>query len=88
VAAETGLVGAALLAWGLVVMMRRHLFGAVGPNRSGKPQPALRHGMAIGLLSLLFHSLVDFSLQVGAISLLFVILSATLMSENRRQADN
>src|SRR5262249_23498353 len=83
VAAETGLAGTTLLAWGLIVFVARHLLAGSARPPHRPSERALHHGMAIGVLSILFHSTVDFSLQVGAIALLFVVLSAVLAGESR-----
>lgn len=88
VAAETGLAGAALLVWGLWRFTRRYLFRL--PIASAGDWPAdihVQHGIAIGLLSILLHSCVDFSLQVASISLLFVVLSAIMVGDRVRRAE-
>jgi hypothetical protein len=47
----------------------------------------VQHGIAVGLFSILLHSFVDFSLQVAAISLLFVVLSAIMVGDRARHAE-
>ena len=64
----------------MTVFVRRHLYpgDGAGAAPAGATGSALRHGMSIGLLAILFHSTVDFSLQVCAIALLFVVLAAAV----------
>jgi O-antigen ligase len=88
IAAETGLPGAALLAWGSWRFLRRYLFGlprAAPGDWAGDVH--VQHGIAVGLFSILLHSFVDFSLQVAAISLLFVVLSAIMVGDRARHAE-
>ncbi len=88
VGAETGLAGLTAFIWGLIVFLRRYLFRDTRePAALSMGDPQLRHGIAIGLLSLLFHSMVDFSLQVAAIALLFVVLAGILVGETARSAE-
>ncbi|HZI93979.1 MAG TPA: O-antigen ligase family protein, partial [Patescibacteria group bacterium] len=87
VAAETGIAGAAVFAWGLFRFLKRYLFRMprVAPGEwAGDVH--VHHGIAIGLLSILLHSMVDFSLQVAAIALLFVVLSAIMVGSKARHA--
>ena len=88
VAAETGVPGALLLGWGLWRFTRRFLFKA--PRTAPGDWPGdvhVHHGIAVGLLSILLHSWVDFSLQVPAIALLFVVLSAIMVGDKARHAE-
>jgi len=88
VGAETGLAGLAALCWGLIAFFKRYLFRDTrGAAIVSTGDPYLRHGIAIGLLSILFHSWVDFSLQVAAIALLFVVLAGILVGETARSAE-
>jgi putative inorganic carbon (HCO3(-)) transporter len=87
VAAETGIAGTAVFAWGLFRFLKRYLFRMprVAPGEwAGDVH--VHHGIAIGLLSILLHSMVDFSLQVAAIALLFVVLSAIMVGSKARHA--
>ena len=88
VAAETGVPGLLLLAAGLWVLLRRYLFRAQRVIRGRTPADlSIHHGIGIGLLSILFHECVDFSLQVGAIALLFVVLSAIMIGDAVRRSE-
>jgi len=87
VAAETGAVGLAVFLWGFWRFTARFLLKA---PRSAPGDWAgdvyLHHGIAIGVISILFHSWVDYSLQVPAIALLFVVLSAIMVGDRARDA--
>ena len=43
--------------------------------------------MAIGVLAILVHESVDFSLQVGAIALLFVVLAGLMVGDAVKRAE-
>ena len=90
VLAESGLVGFALLAVGIVLLLRKYLLPVIrAPWR--RPDP-LALGAALGLMVLLFHALVDFNLQIPSNGLLFVLLGALLVRfaspEEARQGDS
>ncbi len=94
IAAETGLAGLGCVLWGLAVFLGRYVIrggGEGGAGREGAEAPFARayvhHGLAVGVLSLLLHSSVDFSLQVGAVALLFVVLSGLLAGGVLRPAE-
>ena len=75
--AESGIVGFALFAWGLLVFWRNYL----GPllRKSWREQPPVVLGAGLGMLALLFHSLVDFNLQIPSNGLLFVTLGGIVL---------
>lgn len=76
-ASETGLLGAALFLIGLVRLLRRVLARVVrDPLRWG----GAVMGCAVGVVSILLHSLVDFNLQIPSNALLFVFLGAVLVA--------
>ena len=75
--AESGLVGFALFLAGAVFLSRRFLLPVLlSPWRRQEPV-ALAAGL--GLVTLLFHSLVDFNLQIPSNGLLFVLLGGLLV---------
>jgi O-antigen ligase len=91
--AESGLLGAVAMLWGLFVLVRRAVFP--GLVRKGSPLRWPVRGVAVGVLALLLHSFVDFNLQIYSNSLLFVFLCALLLraqgdplveQEDRREA--
>ena len=87
-AAETGVPGLLLLAAGLWVFLGRYLFRAQRVVRGQTPADlSIHHGIGIGLLSILCHEWVDFSLHVGAIALLFVVLSAIMIGDAVRRSE-
>jgi len=75
--AESGIVGFALFVWGFVAFWRSDL----GPRLTGPwdRQPPVVLGASLGILALLFHSLVDFNLQIPSNGLLFVALGGILL---------
>lgn len=75
-ASETGIPGLVLLAWGLVVFGWRVLRPALG---SGQHVPRwTTAAAAAAVLAVLFHSVLDFSLQVPAVAALFSVLLGVL----------
>jgi len=80
--AESGLIGGAILLWGLVVFWRRRLSPLLSSRWNAQPPVAL--GAALGVLVLWIHSLVEFNLQIPANGLLFVLLGALVFAAKRR----
>jgi O-antigen ligase len=76
--AESGLIGTALFVWGLVSFWRHRLSPRLSNVWRGQSPVAL--GASLGVLVLLFHSLVDFNLQIPSNGLLFVLLGAVVFS--------
>jgi O-antigen ligase len=75
-AAETGIPGVLLLAWALIAFGWRVLRPALG---SGKHVPRwTTAATAAAVLAMLFHSVLDFSLQVPAVAALFSVLLGVL----------
>ena len=74
---DTGLVGAFLVAIGLVFYGRRVLRPGV---LTGRTAPYTFAGLVSGLSGLLIHSVVSSNLQVPANSLLLVVLAASLVT--------
>lgn len=81
-AAETGLVGAALALWGLVAFGRRVLRRALS-RAGGRPTTV---AAAAAVLAGLVHAVVDFPLQMPAVALLFSILAGVVASAAEDQA--
>jgi O-antigen ligase len=80
--AESGLIGGAILVWGLVVFWRRRLSPLLSNRWQAQPPVAL--GAALGVLVLWIHSLVEFNLQIPANGLLFVLLGALVFAAKSR----
>jgi len=80
--AESGLIGGAILVWGLVVFWRRRLSPLLSNRWRAQPPVAL--GAALGVLVLWIHSLVEFNLQIPANGLLFVLLGALVFAARSR----
>ena len=83
---ETGLVGAAIVLWGGFVFVRRYWWTAL--RGRGHPLDLFRLGIAVSMLSIALHSLVDFSLQIGANGFLFALLGGLLVALDRRVASD
>lgn len=78
-AAETGAVGTVLALAGLALFLKRFLLP--GLRRAGSAHRHTIHGLAVGFLAMLIHSLFDFNLQIYSNGLLFVVLGALLASD-------
>ncbi len=74
---DTGLIGGAIAVWFIVALL-------VGIRRALRVRNALNSGLAIGfsaaVLSLAIHSFFDFNLQLPAIALLFLIVTAAIFN--------
>ncbi len=78
---ETGLVGAILFLAAAAVFFRRYWWSALrGPAH---PLGLFRIGIAVSLLSIGLHSVVDFNLQIGANGFLFALLCGVLIALHR-----
>lgn len=71
--AETGVIGAAILLWALVVLVLR-----VFRPRSGRAPRWTTVGCAAAVFAMLVHSVLDFNLQVPANAALFALLVGML----------
>jgi O-antigen ligase len=78
-AAETGVTGLVLALWWIASFFRRML-REIARRR---PLPPLQVGAACGCLALLFHSMVDFNLQITANALFFAVLAALAVRSGR-----
>ena len=72
--AETGLPGAVLMLWGLVLFFRRGLFRL--PDRLRTRWGWIQIGALAGAVGLLCHSLVDFNMRISANAAWFVVCVA------------
>ena len=70
---EVGLAGFSFAVWWIVGFFRRAVKTA---RNESHPLWAVRIGAFCGCLAVLFHSLVDFNLQIPANALFFVVLAA------------
>ena len=78
--AEVGLVGFLTALLALAIFGRRHFLPVVLDRNS--PDRLLSLGLAMGIVSLLLHSLVDFSLQVPAVGFLFVVVAGLITARS------
>jgi O-antigen ligase/polysaccharide polymerase Wzy-like membrane protein len=78
---ETGLVGALLIVWGGIVYGVRYLWPAL--RARAHPLDLFRLGLAVAVLSLAIHSVVDFNLQIGSNGFLFALLAGLLVATAR-----
>jgi O-antigen ligase len=73
---EAGVVGTLLPLLALGIFLHRTLIPQVRDRT--RPDWYLTIGLAMALVSMLLHSLVDFSLQIPAVGFLFVVLAGLL----------
>jgi O-antigen ligase len=78
---ETGLVGSLLFLSGCAVFLGRYWWPAL--RSRGDPLGMFRPGIAVSLLSIALHSLVDFNLQIGANGFLCAVLAGALVALHR-----
>jgi len=78
VLAEGGLVGAALLTWGLWVFIRRVIRPALA--RSSRQLRWTTVATAAAVVAMMIHSVVDFNLQTPSNALLFAVLVGILVA--------
>jgi O-antigen ligase len=76
---ETGLLGVCLMLWFLVILFRRGI--PTSRRWEFKWDAALSLAALLGCTGILFHSFVDFNLQIPANAALFYALSALAASE-------
>jgi O-antigen ligase len=77
---ETGVVGALLFLAGVAVFVLRFWWPAVRDFRH--PIDVFRVGIAVALMSIALHSIVDFCLQIGANGFLCALLAGLLVALN------
>jgi len=75
---ETGLIGATLVLGGVLLFVRRAWWPAVHQPRG--QLDLFRLGLAMALLSIAIHSLVDFNLQIGANGFLCALFAGMLVA--------
>jgi O-antigen ligase len=78
---ETGVVGVLLFAVAAVIFIRRFWWASLRARQG--PLSLFRVGLAISLLTISLHSIVDFNLQIGANGFLFALLAGLLVGLHR-----
>ena len=78
---ETGIVGLVLTLSGACIFVRRYWWPAL--KSRGHPLDVFRVGIAVSILSIAIHSLVDFNLQIGSNGFLFALLAGLLVAVDR-----
>jgi O-antigen ligase len=78
---ETGLVGMILLLAAGFIFIRRYWWPAL--RARGHGESLLRVGLAVSLMTIALHSLVDFNLQIGSNGFLFALLAGLLVGLDR-----
>ncbi|MGD8377460.1 MAG: O-antigen ligase family protein, partial [Acidobacteriota bacterium] len=81
--AEIGIVGTAVVAYGLIVFLLR-IFAALVSSREPVRERFLYYGLVTGILAILFHAVVEFNLQVPANAAFFVVLCALALAQRNR----
>jgi hypothetical protein len=84
-----GIIGAALLCLGVGAVKTWKSVHRVEDDLAARQSDRAAHvlGAAVGLLTLMFHSVVDFNMQVPTIAVLAVVLMASLSSHLRFATD-
>jgi hypothetical protein len=80
-----GLVAVTLVAWLAAVFASRVVRAVRAESADGRLLPSL--GLAMGLVALALHEIVDFNLQIPANALLFVVLAAMSVSPVARSLE-
>ena len=75
---ETGLIGFTLVLVAVFIFVKRYWWAAL--RSRGHPLDLFRVGLAVSLLSIALHSLVDFNLQIGANGFLCALLAGLLVA--------
>ncbi len=78
---ETGIVGGILVLVGLLMFVRRYWWPAF--RSRVHPFDILRMGIAVSLLAIAIHSLVDFNLQIGSNGFLCALLAGLMVALDR-----
>jgi len=81
IAWETGALGALFILWGGLAFGWSYVAPAL--RGAGHPLDLFRVAVAVSLASLLFHSVVDFNLQIGSNAFLFALLAGLLVALHR-----
>ena len=81
IAWETGVVGGLLIAWGALLFGIRYVYAAL--RSPAQDTDLFRVAIAVGLTSLVLHSMVDFNLQIGSNGFLFAVLAGLLVALHR-----
>jgi len=82
---ETGVVGFLMFAAAAFIFIRRYWWRALRA-RDG-PLSLFRVGLAISVITIAMHSMVDFNLQIGANGFLFALVSGLLVGLDRAAQD-
>lgn len=78
---ETGLVGVTIFLSGAAYFCRRYWWPAL--RARGDSDSLLRIGLAVSLMAIALHSIVDFNLQIGSNGFLFALLCGATVGLHR-----
>jgi len=78
---ETGVAGAVLFVAAFGIFAFRYLRPRLAG--SGGDEPYAIHGIAVGIVAVAIHSIVDFPLQINACAILLVVMSSLLIAWRR-----
>ena len=73
---ETGAIGAIVLLWGLVALLRRSVLPVVAAARGGAQWTSI--ACAAAVFAMLVHTIVDFNLQIPSNAALFAVILGIL----------
>lgn len=82
--AEAGGAGFVIFLAALWIFSRRYLIPTILEGGGGEVSSYALHGVVVGLVAAALHSLVDFPLQIAGCAVLFVVLSAVVISWRRQ----
>jgi O-antigen ligase len=81
---ETGVIGFVVFVSASIIFAWNYILPGV--LRNDREELYMIHGVAIGLIAVAIHSMVDFPLQITGCAVLFVVLSALLIAYRNREA--
>lgn len=87
IAPEAGAVGALAVAWGIALLVGRHMILDPRRHPPAAPEAPVRHGIAVGLLAVLVMALLKDGLLTVGIGLSFGVLSAIMVAGAPRPAE-
>lgn len=82
---ETGIAGAAVFLAAAAIFCRRYWWPAL--RARGDEESLVRVGLAVSVMAIALHSVVDFNLQIGANGFLFALLAGVTVGLHRVRAD-
>jgi O-antigen ligase len=82
---ETGILGVVIFLTGALVFCRRYWWAAL--RARGDEESLVRVGLAVSVLAIALHSVVDLNLQIGSNGFLFAVITGVIVGLHRVRAD-